>query len=57
MTAENEARIRSIIRDYFCDHGLACALARKGEEARGLLRDDGYDAILLDIFRSNVVRR
>lgn len=49
LIAEDETRIRDIIRDYFTAHGLMCDLARDGEEALDLLRDHDYDAILLDI--------
>ena len=49
LLVEDEARIRDIVRDYFDAHGMACDLARDGEEALDLLRDHDYDAILLDI--------
>ena len=49
MIVEDEARMRNIIADYFTAHGLECDLARDGEEALDLLRDNDYDAILLDI--------
>lgn len=49
LVAEDEARIRDIILDYFSAHGLICDLARNGEEALDLLRDNDYDAILLDV--------
>ena len=49
LVVEDEARIRDIVRDYFSAHGMACDLARDGEEALDLLRDHDYDAILLDI--------
>ena len=49
LIVEDEARIRNIINDYFTAHGLCCDLARNGEEALDLLRDNDYDAILLDI--------
>lgn len=49
LIVEDEMRIRDIVRDYFSAHGLACDLARNGEEALDLLRDHDYDAILLDI--------
>lgn len=54
LIVEDEARIRDIVRDYFSAHGLACDLARDGEEALDLLRDHDYDAILLDIFMPNL---
>ena len=50
LVVEDEKRIRDIVRDYFSAHGLACDLARDGEEALDLLRDHDYDAIVLDIF-------
>lgn len=49
LLVEDEKRIRDIVRDYFTAHGLACDLARDGEEALDLLRDHDYDAILLDV--------
>lgn len=54
LIVEDEARIRDIVRDYFSAHGLACDLARDGEEALDLLRDHDYDAILLDILMPNL---
>ena len=50
LVVEDEKRIRDIVRDYFSAHGLACDLARDGEEALDLLRDHDYEAIVLDIF-------
>lgn len=49
LIAEDEGRLRDIIADYFTAHGLDCHMARNGEEALDLLRDNDYDAILLDI--------
>ena len=49
LIVEDEPRMRNIIADYFTAHGLECDLARDGEEALDLLRDNDYDAILLDI--------
>ena len=49
LLVEDEARIRNIVLDYFTAHGLSCDLARNGEEALDILRDNDYDAILLDI--------
>lgn len=49
LIVEDEARIRDIVRDYFVSHGLDCDLARNGAEALDLLRDNDYDAILLDV--------
>ena len=49
LIVEDEARIRDIILDYFSAHGLHCDLARNGEEALDILRDNDYDTILLDI--------
>lgn len=49
LIVEDEARIRNIIFDYFSSHGLTCDLARNGEEALDILRDNDYDAILLDV--------
>ena len=53
LIAEDEGRLRDIIADYFTAHGLSCDLARDGEEALDLLRDNDYDAILLDILMPN----
>ncbi|MBQ3256602.1 MAG: response regulator transcription factor [Oscillospiraceae bacterium] len=49
LIVEDEARMRDIIADYFTAHGLCCDMARNGEEALDLMRDNDYDAILLDI--------
>ena len=49
LLAEDEARLREIVRDYFAAHGAACDLARDGEEALELLREHDYDAVLLDV--------
>lgn len=49
LIVEDEERIRNIIYDYFSEHGLFCDLARNGEEALDILRDNDYDAILLDV--------
>ena len=51
LVAEDEARLRTIIRDYFTAHGLTCALAKDGEEALERLRERDYDAVLLDVLR------
>ena len=49
LIAEDEARMRNIIRDYFAAHGTDCDLARNGAEAVDLMRDHEYDAVLLDV--------
>jgi DNA-binding response OmpR family regulator len=49
LIVEDEARIRDIIFDYFSEHGLYCDMARNGEEALDMLRDNDYDAVLLDV--------
>ena len=49
LLAEDEARLREIVRDYFAAHGLACHLAADGAEALELLREHDYDAVLLDV--------
>lgn len=54
LLVEDEARMRNIVRDYFAAHGLDCDLARDGAEALDLLRDHGYDGIILDIFMPNL---
>ena len=54
LLAEDEARMRDIVRDYLAAHGWACDLARNGAECLDLLRDHDYDAILLDIFMPNL---
>ena len=54
LIADDEKRIRDIVRDYFTAHGLDCDLARDGEEALDLLRDHDYDAVLLDVLMPNL---
>ena len=54
LVVEDEDRIRNIVLDYFAVHGLDCDLARDGEEALDLLRDNDYDAILLDVLMPNL---
>lgn len=49
LLAEDEARMRTIVRDYFQAHGVACDLAQNGAEALELLRQRDYDAVLLDV--------
>ena len=49
LLAEDETRLREIVRDYFAAHGLACHLAADGAEALELLRQHDYDAVLLDV--------
>lgn len=49
LIVEDEVRIRDIVRDYFVSHGLDCDLARDGAEALDLMRDNDYDAVLLDV--------
>ena len=43
LLVEDEARIRNIVLDYFTAHGLSCDLARNGEEALDILRDNDCD--------------
>ena len=54
LIVEDERRIRDIVRDYFTAHGLECDLARDGAEALELLRENDYDAILLDVLMPNL---
>ena len=49
LLAEDEARMRTIVRDYFQAHGVGCDLAKDGSEALELLRQRDYDAVLLDV--------
>ena len=49
LVAEDEERLRTIIRDYFTAHGLTCALAKDGEEALERTAQRTYDLILLDV--------
>ena len=49
LIAEDERRLREIVRDYFVTHGFNCDLAADGAEALELLRKNSYDAVLLDI--------
>ena len=54
LIVEDEQRLRDIIRDYFTAHGADCDLARDGAEALELLRENDYDAILLDVLMPNL---
>ena len=45
LIAEDEARMRNIIRDYFAAHGTDCDLARNGAEAVDLMRET-YDGTI-----------
>ena len=54
LIVEDEQRLRDIIRDYFTAHGADCDLARDGTEALELLRENDYDAILLDVLMPNL---
>lgn len=49
LLAEDEEKMRTIVRDYFQAHGVACDLAKDGAEALELLRQRDYDAVLLDV--------
>ena len=49
LVVEDERNMRDIIRDYLTAHGLECDLARDGQEALELLRDNDYDAVALDV--------
>ena len=49
LVAEDEERLRTIIRDYFTAHGLTCALAKDGEEALERTAQRTDDLILLDV--------
>ena len=49
LLAEDEKRLREIVRDYFAAHSVACDLAKDGAEALALLRERDYDAVLLDV--------
>ena len=49
LLAEDEEKMRTIVRDYFGAHGVACDLAKDGAEALELLRQRDYDAVLLDV--------
>ena len=49
LLAEDEVRMRTIVRDYFQAHGVGCDLAKDGAEALELLRQRDYDAVLLDV--------
>lgn len=54
LLAEDQAKLRNVVRDYFTAHGVACDLARDGAEALDLLRDHEYDAVLLDVLMPNL---
>ena len=49
LLAEDEARLRTVVRDYFAAHGVACRTAVDGAEALEALRERDYDAVLLDV--------
>ncbi len=49
LLAEDQIKLRNVVRDYFVSHGLGCDLARDGAEALDLLRDHDYDAVILDV--------
>ena len=49
LLAEDQKKLRDIVRDYFSAQSVECDLARDGTEALDLLRDHDYDAVLLDI--------
>ena len=38
LLAEDEARLRTVVRDYFAAHGVACRTAVDGAEALEALR-------------------
>ncbi len=54
LLAEDQKKLRDIVRDYFSAQGVECDLARDGAEALDLLRDHDYDAVLLDIMMPNL---
>lgn len=49
LLAEDEERLRTVVRDYFVAHGVACRTAADGAEALEALRERDYDAVLLDV--------
>lgn len=54
LLAEDQKKLRDVVRDYFAAHGVQCDLARDGAEALDLLRDHDYDAVLLDVLMPNL---
>lgn len=54
LLAEDQAKLRNVVRDYFEAHGVGCDLARDGAEALDLLRDHDYDVVLLDVLMPNL---
>lgn len=54
LLAEDQAKLRNVVRDYFAAHGVGCDLARDGAEALDLLRDHDYDVVLLDVLMPNL---
>jgi len=54
LLAEDQKKLRDVVRDYFAAQGVNCDLARDGAEALDLLRDHDYDAVLLDIMMPNL---
>lgn len=53
LLAEDQRKLRDVVRDYFAAHGVQCDLARDGAEALDLLRDHDYDCVLLDVLMPN----
>lgn len=49
LLAEDEARMRNIIFDYFSTNGFECDTVSNGEEALVMLHENDYDAVLLDV--------
>lgn len=49
LLAEDQKRLRDVVRDYFVQRGVDCHLARNGVEALELLGEYDYDAVLLDV--------
>lgn len=54
LLAEDQAKLRNVVRDYFEAHDVGCDLARDGAEALDLLRDHDYDVVLLDVLMPNL---
>ena len=49
LLAEDEERLRTVVRDYLVAHSVACRTAADGAEALEALRERDYDAVLLDV--------
>lgn len=57
LLAEDDIQIREIIADYFSEKGagmLRLTIAADGAEALGLIRENRYDLLMLDVMMPNI---